>query len=100
MTRSSRRKDALMGKPKWTATDKKCEECNGDMVKLRGNVYVCTHCGLEQRHIAKRRFFHKASWRQKNELTNNKTLLQQKPTPTPYDQKFESIFNSLSNLLF
>jgi len=48
-----------MGKTKWTVTDKKCEECNGDMVKLQANVYVCTHCGLQQRRITKRRFFQK-----------------------------------------
>ncbi len=48
MTKSSRRMDAIAGRSKWSTTDKKCEECNGKMVKLRANVYVCTKCGLEQ----------------------------------------------------
>ena len=86
MPKSSRRKDSLMGKPKWTATDKKCEEYNGDMVKLKANVYVCTHCGLEQRHITKRRFFHKASWRTNQDQTNPKTIQSSQPSSTPYDQ--------------
>jgi len=29
--------DKIAGRPKWTASDKKCEACGGEMVKLRGN---------------------------------------------------------------
>ena len=48
--------DAIAGKPKWSATDKKCEECNGEMVQLDANNYVCTKCGLTQVHAVKLRY--------------------------------------------
>ena len=48
MTRSSRRMDKIAGRSKWTATDKKCEECRGVLVQLNANLYACTKCGLQQ----------------------------------------------------
>ena len=48
MTRSSRRMDRIAGRPKWTNTDRTCQECGGKMVQLRANFYVCVSCGLEQ----------------------------------------------------
>ena len=48
MTKSSRRMDSIAGRHKWTATDKKCEECTGKLIKLNANTFVCSTCGLQQ----------------------------------------------------
>ena len=56
MTKSSRRMDAIAGRSKWSATDRKCEECNGSMVKVGINEYACTKCGLKQRSEVKKKF--------------------------------------------
>ena len=48
MTKSSRRMDKIVGRPKWISTKMKCRECGGSMVQLRANEYVCVSCGLEQ----------------------------------------------------
>ncbi len=56
MTKSSRRMDAIAGRSKWSATDKKCKECNGNMVKVGVNTYACTKCGLKQRSGVKKKF--------------------------------------------
>lgn len=48
MTKSSRRKDKLLGRPLWLPTDEKCEECNGEMVQTSPTTYSCIICGLMQ----------------------------------------------------
>ncbi len=48
--------DAIAEKPKWTATDKKYEECNGEMVQLNANNYICTKFGLTQVHALELRY--------------------------------------------
>ncbi|MFX1296936.1 MAG: hypothetical protein ACFFD2_19035 [Promethearchaeota archaeon] len=48
MTKSSRRKDQLEGKPMWITSNEKCEECKGELVKTGLSSYVCTECGLMQ----------------------------------------------------
>ncbi len=87
MTRSSRRMDTIAGRSKWSATNKKCEECNGNMVKVGINLYVCTKCGLKQRSEVKRKLYFRKyttpkylqkvekQWEGKNALT-----------PTVYDK--------------
>jgi len=78
--------DRIAGRSKWSATDKKCEQCNGELVKLRANKYQCTKCGLEQYREVKRkssrRYSHpkysqqiEKQWEEKNALT-----------PTIYDK--------------
>ena len=62
MTKSSRRMDAIAGRSKWSTTDKKCEECNGNTVKIGVNAYVCTKCGLKQRSKVKRKSFRKYTY--------------------------------------
>jgi len=49
MTKSSRRMDKIAGRTKWTSTNRKCEECGGNMVKIKKNFYVCEVCGLEKK---------------------------------------------------
>ena len=57
MTKSSRRKDKIEGRPEWVSTTKKCEECNGEMVKTGQFSYVCASCGLVQaRFKVKKRY--------------------------------------------
>ena len=56
MTKSSRRMDGIAGRSKWSATDKKCKECNCNMVKVGVNMFACTRCGLKQRSEVKRKF--------------------------------------------
>jgi len=41
MTKSSRRMDKIAGRPKWTSTNRKCEECGSNMVKIKRNFYIC-----------------------------------------------------------
>lgn len=48
MTKSSQRKDKILGRPSWLPTDEKCEECNGEMVQTSPTTYSCTVCGLMQ----------------------------------------------------
>ncbi|NVM27617.1 MAG: hypothetical protein HWN65_02140 [Candidatus Helarchaeota archaeon] len=48
MTKSSRRKDKIAGRPLWEATDERCEECKGEMLKTGRFSYCCTACGLTQ----------------------------------------------------
>ena len=55
MTRSSRRKDKLLGRPKWIPSNEKCEECEGKMVQTGTYSYTCTVCGLMQ--VRKRKSF-------------------------------------------
>ncbi|MBA7541028.1 hypothetical protein ES705_33335 [subsurface metagenome] len=38
MTKSSRRKDQIAGRPKWTYTNRKYEESAGDMIKIEGTL--------------------------------------------------------------
>jgi len=55
LTKSRRRKDKNMGRPEWVATDERCEECGGEMVKTSRYTYTCTVCGLMQvRHPMKK----------------------------------------------
>ncbi len=48
--------DAIAGRSKWSVTDKKCEECNGNMVKVGVNTYVCSTCRINQRSEVKKKF--------------------------------------------
>ncbi len=92
MTKSSRRMDAIAGRSKWSTTDKKCEECNGELVKLGANVYVCSKCGLKQRVDPIRKLYKRNSLpkysEQMKESLNKSTL-----TPTIYDKAKFSKFN-------
>jgi len=54
MTKSSRRKNKIEGHPLWTATEKRCEECNGEMVQTGRYSYSCTACGLIQERLPKK----------------------------------------------
>ena len=40
--------DKIAGRPRWTSTNRRCEECGGNMIKIRANLYICKICGLEQ----------------------------------------------------
>ncbi len=48
MTKSSQRKDKLLGRADWLPTDEPCEECNSKMVQTSPITYSCTVCGLMQ----------------------------------------------------
>ena len=55
MTKSSQRKDRVMGRSGGMSTDEKCEECDGKMVKTGAYSYICTICGLVQTRKRKSR---------------------------------------------
>ena len=55
MTRSSQRKDKNFGRPKFVASNVKCEECSGVTVKKSGITYICTICGLIQERKQKQK---------------------------------------------
>ncbi|MFX1449291.1 MAG: hypothetical protein ACFFCM_00530 [Promethearchaeota archaeon] len=55
MTKSSRKKDKVLGRAEFTSTDEKCEECDGKMVKTGRYSYTCTECGLVQTRIKVRK---------------------------------------------
>ena len=54
MTKSSRRKDKLRGRPEWVASNEKCEECGSALVKIGVTGYICSECGLIQERLKKR----------------------------------------------
>ncbi|HUY01407.1 MAG TPA: hypothetical protein VMV49_17730 [Candidatus Deferrimicrobium sp.] len=54
MTKSSQRKDKIAGLPQWVTTNKKCEECKGELIKTGRFTYVCTVCGLAQHRYVKK----------------------------------------------
>ncbi|NVM53618.1 MAG: hypothetical protein HWN66_07925 [Candidatus Helarchaeota archaeon] len=64
MTKSSRRKDQVEGRPIWVATHERCEECGGEMVQTGRHSYSCTVCGLVQYRHHKQKLYHKCEKRQ------------------------------------
>jgi len=77
MTKSARKRDKIDGRPKWVASDQRCEEC-GDILVQKGTLdYTCTACGLAQTGSKKPRRPPRA-WKG-NVLANNVVFKKSKP---------------------
>ena len=68
MTKSSRQKDKLLGRPGWWTSNEKCEECGSALVQTGRNSYICNGCGLIQERI-KSRTLKKAKYRSSKPLS-------------------------------